>query len=263
MGVRWEKSLSARPRMAMRLIYGIVKNLRKRARHRRVLRKKPHKTQEGRLNLALAHHAIGCFIDVGANVGQTGRMLREAGYRGDIISFEPLESAHAKLRATAANDNRWSVAPRMALGSEDGWTTINVSDVSDMSSVRNITAETLRAIPRARVIRQEKVELHRLDSVIDEFVGDEHVKLFLKVDTQGYEREVLDGCEGIIERLTGIKVEISLAPLYYGEATYEYHFDWMKRHGFRPWLVEPVTFSKVLHRHFQIDGVFFREGGAA
>lgn len=69
----------------------------------------------GSLKRLLRHHEVD-LVDVGANVGQYAKDLRRIGYRGRIVSFEPLSAAHAELIRNAAGDPDWVVAPRMALG---------------------------------------------------------------------------------------------------------------------------------------------------
>jgi hypothetical protein len=73
----------------------------------------PAQSQHARLFKLLAHHVIDTVIDVGANDGVFGRSLREGGFRGRILSFEPLEDAHCSLTAVASGDADWYVAPRM------------------------------------------------------------------------------------------------------------------------------------------------------
>lgn len=68
----------------------------------------------------LDHHGIDVVLDVGANVGQYAARLRQGGWSGRIVSFEPLPDAHATLEAAAAPDALWEVAPRMALGASTG-----------------------------------------------------------------------------------------------------------------------------------------------
>src|SRR5262245_4945741 len=76
--------------------------------------------EHNRTVLMLAAHNVDLVLDIGANTGQWASELRRAGYRGDIISFEPLSSAHEQLEKNAHNDPRWTVAPRVALGSNNG-----------------------------------------------------------------------------------------------------------------------------------------------
>ena len=47
---------------------------------------------------------IDCIFDVGANSGQYGYFLREIGYKGYIISFEPVSSVFELLNNNSASD---------------------------------------------------------------------------------------------------------------------------------------------------------------
>ena len=85
-----------------------------------VTRYRPEVTESGRLAAMLAHHGVNLVLDVGANVGQFAASLRRSGYRGRMLSFEPLGDAHARLLVAARGDPHWEVAPRVAIGDRDG-----------------------------------------------------------------------------------------------------------------------------------------------
>jgi FkbM family methyltransferase len=164
----------------------------------------------------LEHARITCVLDVGANRGQYGAMLREWGYRGRIVSFEPLAGAHAALSKRAAADPSWRVAPPMALGERDGDVEIEVSAESDMSSILPQSALLRRVSPSSAVIRKERVPLRRLEGIVGSYLEPAD-RSFLKIDTQGYEPQVMAGAGTLLERLSGIQLEMSLVPIYEGE----------------------------------------------
>src|SRR5215471_3218540 len=73
----------------------------------------------------LKHFGINLVFDVGANIGQYGAEMRSLGYRGRIVSFEPLSREFEVLRKRAENDALWKVDNR-ALGDCEGTAEIHV-----------------------------------------------------------------------------------------------------------------------------------------
>jgi len=205
----------------------------------------------------LAAHGIDHVLDVGGNVGQYAAGLRAAGYFGRITSFEPVTSAHSAIAARASGDPLWTVAPRVALGAADGRTTIRVSNRSDMSSLKPMAELTLQALPKSFEVAQEEVLIVRLDAVFDRFVRPGETA-FLKIDAQGSEADILEGATGVVARLAGLQVELSLRPMYEGETTYLELCRWIEDRGFEPFWFTAGNFSKRLGRQLQMDGVFFR-----
>jgi FkbM family methyltransferase len=219
------------------------------------------KGHDAQLVAVLEHFRIRCVLDVGANVGQYGALLREWGYLGRIVSFEPQASIHAALQQRAAADPAWQVAPRMALGARDGEIELEVSAESDMSSILPQGALLRRLSPSSAVVRKETVPLRRLDAVAGAYVAPDE-RAFLKIDTQGYEAEVLAGAAGLLERLAGIQLEMALVPLYEGERPFRAILDELAALGFEPWLFLPGYFERKLARQLQLDGVFMRASAA-
>src|SRR4051812_15778692 len=90
---------------------------------------------DAQLRRLLEFVGIDLVLDVGANCGHYAVAIRAHGYTGRIVSFEPLTSAHAALQVAARGDQKWQVAPRMALGDAAGEVTIRVAGNSVSSSV--------------------------------------------------------------------------------------------------------------------------------
>src|SRR5215204_5777610 len=68
---------------------------------------------------------IDLIIDVGANTGLYGKECRQSGYKGQIVSYEPLTNAFERLIRSIKNDPAWK-AYNFALGSENSEQLINV-----------------------------------------------------------------------------------------------------------------------------------------
>jgi FkbM family methyltransferase len=216
---------------------------------------------QAQLIAVLDRFEISVVLDVGANRGQYAAMLREWGWRGRIVSFEPQAEPHAALVRRAAADLGWQVAPRMALGERDGEALIEVSAESDMSSILPQSALLREVSPSSRVTRREAAPLHRLDAVAGAYLEPDD-RVFLKIDTQGYEPQVLAGAGALIDRLCGIQLEMSLVPIYEGERDFRTTLDELAAAGFEAYLLLPGYFERKLARQLQLDGVFMRPSAA-
>jgi len=212
-----------------------------------------------RLVALLDHHQITTVFDVGANVGQYAQNLRKGGFKGRILSFEPLAQNHRDLEQLSGTDPKWTIAPRMAVGAEDGEVQINVSQNNDMSSILPVADAMLEALPKSRIVATEAVPLRTLDSLFDNHVQAGE-KVFVKVDTQGFEMAVLEGAVKtmVAGRIAGWQLELSLIPLYTGEQTSDAITAWLKEKGYQTHFIIPGYFSKKLMRQLQIDSVFFK-----
>jgi FkbM family methyltransferase len=220
--------------------------------------RKKAKSPNAQLAALLKHHRVDNVLDIGANVGQYGQRLRDWGYEGRIVSFEPLSSAHAELSTRSASDPKWQVAPRMAIGDIDGEIDIQVSAETDMSSILPQSELMKQISPTSKIERTERVPVHQLDSLSKDYVNAEE-RVFLKVDTQGFEPQVLDGSAALLTRLVGVQLEMSLLPIYEGERDYLTIIQRLAASGFTLQLVLPGYFERKLGRMLEIDGVFIRE----
>jgi len=218
----------------------------------------PARSEGARLARMLAYHKVDLVLDVGANTGQYARYLRSIGYRGRIICFEPLAAAHASLCRWASRDPDVTVAPRQALGEEAGSVAINVSANSESSSILAVGEAHLLSEPGARPVAVETVALNRLDEVATEYLLADS-RVFLKIDVQGYELPVLCGAAGLLPRIQGLQLELSLYPLYDGEPLYREVIDAVERSGYTLHDVNPCFSDAVIGRTYQVDGIFFRE----
>ncbi len=209
-----------------------------------------------RLVELLGRLGVECALDVGANSGQTGRYMRRIGYKGTLISFEPVEPAHGLLVTEAKNDPNWIVAPRCAIGAKSGTVEVNVSTSSESSSVMPLTEKLLDAAPSARYVEKERVNLKTLDDAAFEYVKGK--KAYLKVDTQGYEGEVLTGASKVLRFCLCVELEVSLEELYAGQPLFRGIWQMMDDRGFALWDLEPGLRSAG-SRLLQADAIFVQK----
>lgn len=163
----------------------------------------------------LKHRGVSLFLDVGANTGQTGAMLRRTGYQGRIISFEPISECFEKLAEQAAGDPLWEVR-HTGVGAKDGQARIGVSENLVSSSILEATDELIRIYQPIRYTRHEDIPLARLDSIFDGLVRANDV-VHLKIDTQGFERFVIEGAQGVMDRIGSVRMEVAVSEVYKGE----------------------------------------------
>jgi FkbM family methyltransferase len=218
----------------------------------------PRSSDLSQLVRQLSAHEIDVVFDVGANAGQFAEKLRDAGFGGRIVSFEPSTAAHAELSKRARRDANWIVAPPMALGDHDGTITLNVAGNSVSSSVLPMLPSHVTAEPKSSYVGSEVVNLRTLERVSAEFVG-EGERIFLKLDVQGFEYKVLKGAGAFFARLSGIQVELSLVPLYEGEYLFHPMLHDLEARGYEIWHLFPGLVDFAIGRLLQLDAVFFRK----
>jgi len=220
----------------------------------------PHRDATRRLQYALQRQQVNTLLDVGANVGQYGQRLRINGYPGRIISFEPLSSAHTELVAVAKNDPSWTVIGRCAVAATCGHTEINISANSQSSSVLGMLDRHIAGDPNSAYIGKEPVEMITLDTFLDSQPDLVNVAMALKIDTQGYESQVLAGLNRWSDNIKVIHVEMSLSPLYENSARFVDIYQWMEDQDYRCISIEPNFIDPHTYEVLQTDAVFERAG---
>jgi FkbM family methyltransferase len=172
---------------------------------------------------------IDLVIDVGANKGQYAKEIRKAGYKGRIISFEPVTGIFNHLSAVSRNDNLWDVR-KSGVGASEGTANINISYNSVYSSFLEQTDMAAAFSKKSAVVLTETVPVIALDDM--DFGAAQSI--FLKIDTQGYEKEVLAGAKKLLNKCQGIQLELPVEHLYAGVWSFTEAVTYMDQAGFVP-----------------------------
>ena len=214
-------------------------------------------SENARFISMLRTHNVNLIFDVGANAGQFGVLLREIGFDGKIVSFEPLSDARESLQNISRNDPMWQIALQTAIGEENGEIEIQIAGNSQSSSVLDMLDTHVRAAPDSKYIGKEKVALRKLDSIAPDYMDSNSIA-FIKIDTQGYETQVMNGAKKLMSQIVGLQVEISLVPLYKGQCLFDEMLKKLKNDGFELWSISTVFSDPNTAQLLQVDATFFR-----
>ena len=214
-------------------------------------------SENARFISMLSTHNVNLIFDIGANAGQFGVLLREIGFDGKIISFEPLSDARENLLNLSKNDPLWQIALQTAIGEENGEIEIQIAGNSQSSSVLDMLDTHVRAAPDSKYIGKEKVALRTLDSIAPDYMDSNSIA-FIKIDTQGYETQVMNGAKKLMSQIVGLQVEISLVPLYKGQCLFDEMLKKLKNDGFELWSISTVFSDPNTAQLLQVDATFFR-----
>ena len=201
---------------------------------------------------------VNLVVDVGANEGQFAYRMRQMGYRGEIVSFEPLREAFEKLKVRNMSSKNWR-GLQMALGERDDERTMEVAGNDMMSSsLLPMLPNHVEVLPTSAIFKTEKVKVRRLDETLKPLLNC-HERIFLKVDTQGFEDRVLKGATGILANVVLIELELSLVQLYRGQALLPEIVNLVAKLGYVPIDLARGFEDGVRGKLLQVDGLFVRK----
>lgn len=168
--------------------------------------------------------ATTLVLDVGANHGQSGRLLRRLGYRGRIVSFEPQPHAIRVLEAHAKRDGNWQVVA-CGIGDDDGRLALHVMAEDVFSSFLPASTSGKALFESAVAVKEVlDVSVRRLDSILPELGIDLRRErgVHLKVDTQGFDMRVIRSAGALVPHIASIQIELDLMPQYEGQTALQY-----------------------------------------
>jgi FkbM family methyltransferase len=199
---------------------------------------------------------VDLVLDIGANKGQFAEGLFYYGYDQQIISFEPISVLNDVLKRKSKNNKRWHIYQPCCLGEVESQTVINISNLMGNSSVLPIK-NTKYNVENSHFIKEEIVPQITLSSLNTNAIVQNSKNIFIKMDIQGYEFEVLMGLKNNINyNIIGFYIELSLVELYENQKDYLQICQLLKKHGFD--LVYLVPESMRKNRMIQCNGLFLR-----
>jgi FkbM family methyltransferase len=203
----------------------------------------------------LQGYGLQTILDVGANEGQFATWARQGFPTARILSFEPLPDCFELLKTRFAGDAQFEAFP-FALGAESGEATIFRNEYSPSSSILPLAEVHKTSFPYAVQGSELKIEVKKLDDVL---AGRElRGPVLLKIDVQGFEKQVLAGATKTLASVDLLLVEMSLEPLYAGEPLFDELYREIYAAGFSLRGILDMLRRSSDRRPLQVDALFER-----
>jgi FkbM family methyltransferase len=208
-----------------------------------IIRLNQQETLDSHLKALTERLGINCVLDVGAHYGEYAKVLREAGYRGHIVSFEPNPESFKILNQRMGSDPMWK-ANQTALGDSDGTVEMSFLGVSFCDSILPLNEYGAERLGEAGVVkRTEQVKVARLETLLEDVTR--HVpeprRIFLKLDTQGYDLRVIEGAGAKLAQIQALQTEVVVKSIYQGMVDYLEALKILQNNGFELTGMFPVT----------------------
>jgi hypothetical protein len=126
-----------------------------------------------------------------------------------------------------------------------------------------MTAAHLDAAAYSKYVGTEEVPVVTLADLIAQYAGSSDAGVFVKLDVQGHERDVLAGAGEHLDTIGGIQLELSLVELYAGQALMPAQVEFLAGHGLSLWSLDRGFMDGKTGRLLQCDGTFVRESAIA
>jgi len=195
------------------------------------------------------------IVDIGANNGQWMSSVRNHGYNGDAICIEPLKKNYAKLKSVKLHN---TVVLNCAVGNKNGYVHMNIaSNDGQSSSVLELDNFHRIAAPDIKYIGKEKVRIYKLSKILE---TNKHKKIFVKIDTQGYEFEVLKSIsKSNFKVIYAFEIEANLVSTYKNSILIEDLIKYLRVKGYQPLRIENGFGMPHFGQQLQADILFVKK----
>jgi FkbM family methyltransferase len=199
---------------------------------------------------------IQTVFDIGANVGQFASQIHRVLPDAMLYSFEPLEDCYNELLKKMGHLPRFR-AFNFALGDRNGQVQIYRNDYTPSSSLLPMEELHKRAFPYTEHATVKKIEVKRLDDILDELDIVDNV--LVKIDVQGTEDKVILGGEKLLSRASVLIVETTFEPLYKDQPLFDTIYALLRERGLVHMGTESIMRNPKDGRVLQCDSLFMRE----
>ena len=186
---------------------------------------------------------IDCVIDIGSNTGQFYTMIRSIGYKNQINLFEPLPTCWPILENITQKD-RQSKIYRIGVGNEE-------NSLTFYETLNSVSSSFKKPFNESAIKRIHDIPIMPLENIFNKLP----YNCILKIDAQGFEKEVIEGSINLLKFIKFIFMELSIFPQYNNEPNYIEMLNFMNTLGYKPIFFYPGV-SNAENEIIQIEVMF-------
>jgi FkbM family methyltransferase len=193
-------------------------------------------------------------VDIGANNGEWITAVKCNGYDGKAICIEPLKKNYMRLKNNNFNN---VISLNCAIGNRNGYIYINqASNDGKSSSILQLDNYHKLAAPNIKYVGREKVKISKLSKILETYT---EKKMFIKIDTQGYEFEILKSINrNNFKNIYAFEIETNLVSTYKNVILIEDIIKYLRNRGYRPTRIECGFGMSNFGQQLQSDILFIR-----
>jgi len=203
------------------------------------------------------------IFDVGAHIGESVEEFKNYFINANIHCFEPAKESFNKLK----NINYSNIVfNNFALGDKNSEKIFYYYDVSSNSSFLPIKTDSkvFKNKVHSKLNKIKKVSTYTVKvKTLDEYISQNNIQTIdiLKVDVQGYTREVLEGAKKALEfnKISVLILEIIFDEIY-GRRDSMYEIEkHLIPYGYKLWDISHIYKDLNLNRTNWIDAIYVKE----
>ncbi len=175
--------------------------------------------------------SIKTVLDIGANIGQFAKEIREKLPGVKIYSFEPIKECFEKLEENMKEDRNFK-AFNFALGDKNENLKMNKSSYTPSSSILEMANIHKTLFPHTKENKPEQITVKKLDDVAKDLNLTVDEQILIKIDVQGFEDKVIEGGKETLQKARVIIIENSFIALYDNQPLFDDIYEKLKPLGF-------------------------------
>lgn len=202
---------------------------------------------------------IDLVMDIGAYQGGFSMFILKNRLAKQVFAIEPNQNTYPTLDGICKKYKNFNFCTGVAASDKIGKTTLNISANGESSSLRNMSSIHLKAEPNSYTMDRQDIETKTLDAIIKDSYPYFDGNIFLKIDVQGFELNVLNGAASILDSTNAILIELSTEELYHGQSGDVSIRKYLEIRGYNLWGIWPVFVDQQSGKLLQYDALFIKK----